>query len=88
MAVNVGNNAGTSNTRKKAVGFINFAIPRKDGTMKNMPSMFLYADNDEEVKQLNAWLEEDPTRVKLLMEKFVVTYRPAQTEHKGGLDLE
>ena len=76
------------NTNWKADAFINFSVPRKDGTAKKLGALALKCEKDEETATLVAWLAEDPNRVQKLMEKMVVDFRLAKTEHKGGLDLE
>lgn len=72
----------------KADAFINFSVPRKDGTSKKLGAISLKCDRDEETATLVAWLAEDPNRIQKLMEKMVVDFRLAKTDHKGGLDLE
>ena len=76
------------NTNWKADAFINFSVPRKDGTAKKIGALSLKCDRDEETATLVAWLAEDPNRVQILMEKMIIDFRLAKTEHKGGLDLE
>lgn len=92
MALNLNrNNAAAQtnqNTNWKADAFINFAVPRKDGTSKKLGAIALKCDRDEETAMLVAWLSEDPTRIEKLMEKMVIDFRLAKTDHKGGLDLE
>lgn len=76
------------NQNWKADAFINFSVPRKDGTTKKLGAISLKCDRDEETAMLVAWLSEDPSRVQKLMEKMVVDFRMAKQDHKGGLDLE
>lgn len=80
--------AAQSNNNWKADAFINFSVPRKDGTAKKLGALALKCGKDEETATLVAWLSEDPNRVQKLMEKMVIDFRMANTEHKGGLDLE
>ena len=91
MALNFNsrNAAAQSNQNSwKADAFINFSVPRKDGTAKKLGAIGLKCDRDEETATLVAWLAEDPNRVQILMEKMIIDFRLAKTEHKGGLDLE
>lgn len=76
------------NTSWKADAFINFSVPRKDGTAKKLGAISLKCDRDEETAMLVAWLSEDSSRVQKLMEKMIIDFRMAKTDHKGGLDLE
>ena len=76
------------NTNWKADAFINFSVPRKDGTAKKLGAIALKCDKDEETATLVAWLAEDPTRIEKLISKMVIDFRLAKTDHKGGLDLE
>ena len=80
--------AAQSNNNWKADAFINFSVPRKDGTAKKLGALALKCETDEETATLVAWLAEDPNRVQILMEKMIIDFRLAKTEHKGGLDLE
>lgn len=91
MALNFNsrNAAAQSNQNSwKADAFINFSVPRKDGTAKKLGAISLKCDRDEETATLVAWLAEDPNRVQKLMEKMLVDFRLAKQDHKGGLDLE
>ena len=80
--------SNNQNTSWMADAFINFSVPRKDGTAKKLGAIGLKCDRDEETATLVAWLSEDPARVQKLMEKMIIDFRLAKTEHKGGLDLE
>ena len=80
--------AAQTNNNWKADAFINFSVPRKDGTAKKLGALSLKCDRDEETAILVAWLAEDPARVEKLMEKMIIDFRLAKTDHKGGLDLE
>lgn len=92
MALNFNshNTAAQSNQNNnwKADAFINFSVPRKDGTAKKLGAIGLKCDRDEETAMLVAWLSEDPSRIEKLMEKMIIDFRMAKTDHKGGLDLE
>lgn len=92
MALNFNRNQAAAqsnqNTNWKADAFINFSVPRKDGTAKKLGAISLKCDKDDETATLVAWLSEDPSRIQKLMEKMVVDFRLAKTDHKGGLDLE
>lgn len=76
------------NTDWKADAFINFSVPRKDGTSKKLGAIALKCSRDEETAALVAWLSEDPARIEKLISKMVIDFRMAKTDHKGGLDLE
>ena len=80
--------AAQPNNNWKADAFINFSVPRKDGTAKKLGALALKCDRDEETAYLVAWLAEDPARVEVLMERMIIDFRLAKTEHKGGLALE
>jgi hypothetical protein len=92
MALNFNRNQAAAQNNQtqnwKADAFINFSVPRKDGTSKKLGAISLKCDRDEETATLVAWLSEDPTRIQKLMEKMVTDFRLAKTDHKGGLDLE
>ena len=80
--------AAQSNNNWKADAFINFSVPRKDGTAKKLGAIALKCDRDEETATLVAWLAEDPERLQKLMDKLLVDFRLARQDHQGGLDLE
>ena len=80
--------AAQSNNNWKADAFLNFSIPRKDGTAKKLGAIALKCDRDEETATLVAWLAEDPERLQKLMDKLLVDFRLARQDHQGGLDLE
>lgn len=92
MALNFNSrNAAASNnqnTNWKADAFINFSVPRKDGTAKKLGAISLKIDRDEETATLVAWLTEDPSRIEKLVQKMIVDFRLAKTDHQGGLDLD
>jgi len=72
----------------KADAFINFSVPRKDGTTKKLGAIALKCSKDKETEQLVAWLSEDPSRIEKLISKMVIDFRSATPQHEGGLDLE
>ena len=76
------------NTNWKADAFINFSVPRKDGTAKKLGAIALKCDRDEETATLVAWLAEDPKRIETLISKMIIDFRMAKQDHQGGLDLE
>ena len=80
--------SNNQNTSWKADAFINFSVPRKDGTAKKLGAIGLKCDKDEETATLVAWLSEDPNRIQKLMEKMIIDFRMAKQNHEGGLDLE
>jgi len=87
-ARNTSAQSNQQNNNWKADAFINFSVPRKDGTAKKLGAISLKCDRDEETATLVAWLSEDPSRIQKLMEKMVIDFRLAKQDHKGGLDLE
>ena len=90
MAFNTANTqaAAQNNTSWRADGFINVSVPRKDGTAKRLGSLALRIGDDQEMKQLVGWLEDDPSRISKLLEKAIIDFRSAKPAHQGGLDLE
>ena len=84
MAFNTNNTQASASTNNnwKADAFINFSVPRKDGTAKKLGALSLKCDRDEETATLVAWLAEDPARVQKLMEKMIIDFRLAKTDHR------
>jgi len=60
----------------KAQGFLNFSLPGAGGKMKKLGSIPLKAAKPQD-KALLEWLNEDPSRVALIMAKLVLTYQSA-----------
>lgn len=90
MAFNTNTNA-PSNTNgipdnKKAEGFLNFYLPRKDGGRRKLGAVILRKSYPEELT-LAQWLAEDPTRVVVILEKLIIEYNAATPDESAGFDL-
>lgn len=78
--------ATNSNDSWKAQGFLNFYLPSKDGGRRKLGAIPLKESKVNE-KTLLAWLNEDPTRVQVLLNKIELEYQPAQQAEGTGFDL-
>lgn len=76
----------TASDSWKADGFINLFLPRKDGGIRKLGFIALKKSNPEEAKLL-AWLEEDPSRIKIVLEKMSATYHSSTPDEGSGFDL-
>lgn len=78
MGFNTGdsnNGNGNGNNRgnfEKADGFLNLYLPGKNGR-KKLGAIALRKSNDNEA-QLIAWLQEDPARVSVLLQKLEIDF--------------
>ena len=71
----------------KAQGFLNFSLMTKDGGFKKLGSIPLRDKNVNEARLL-AWLNQDATRVSIILEKLELDYRPATTGKTSGSDFD
>jgi len=76
-----------SNDSWKAQGFLNLYLPSKvPGERKKLGAIPL-RDTKPNEKDLMAWLNEDPSRVKVILEKLVIEYQSATPAEGSGFDL-
>lgn len=76
-----------TNENWKAQGFLNLYLPSKvPGERKKLGAIPL-KDSKPNEKELRAWLEEDSTRVAMILEKLVIEYQSATPAEGTGFDL-
>jgi hypothetical protein len=83
------NNSATDRANsnwKKSQGFINIFVPNVGGGRRKLGSIGLKADKPAEAKLL-AFLEEDPSRIGLLMARAEFDYQSAEGSEDSGFDL-
>ena len=88
MAFNTASTPANAQTNDswKAQGFLNFYLPSKDGGRRKLGAIPLKESKVNE-KTLLAWLNEDPARVQVLLNKLELEYQPAQQAEGTGFDL-
>lgn len=90
MAFNTNTAAASSqsNDNWKAQGFLNLYLPSKDGKggRRKLGAIPL-KDAKPAEKQLMAWLNEDPSRVSVIMAKLVIEYQAADGGSSSGFDI-
>lgn len=70
----------------KADGFLNFFIPGQNGARKKLGAIPL-KDSIKSQADLRAWLEEDPSRVAVILAKLEIQYQSAEAIESNGFDL-
>jgi hypothetical protein len=75
-----------TNDSWKAQGFLNFYLPTQDGGRRKLGAIPL-KDSKPNEKTLLAWLNEDPTRVQMIINKLELEYQPAQQAEGTGFAL-
>lgn len=78
--------AQPSNDSWKAQGFLNLYLPRADGQRRKLGAIPL-KDSKPNEKQLLDWLNEDPSRVSVILSKLVIEYQSATPADNSGFDL-
>ena len=94
MAFNFNSSAATRNTANqsndswKAQGFLNLYLPAKDakGGRRKLGAIPL-KDSKPAEKQMMEWLNEDPSRVSVIISKLVIEYQAADGGNTSGFDL-
>jgi hypothetical protein len=89
MAVTINNataEPAAATTKGKAVGFLNFYLPRKGGGKKKLGFVAFRGDNPNE-KNLNDWLSADPARVAKLLSSLIADYQSATPSETSGFAL-
>jgi hypothetical protein len=91
MAFNTNTAAVQSNAQNdnwKAQGFLNLYLPSKDGKggRRKLGAIPL-KDAKPAEKQLMDWLNEDPSRVSVIMSKLVIEYQSADGGNTAGFDI-
>ena len=72
---------------EKAIGFINFELPGKNGSTRKLGAIPLKASNANEA-DLDAWLKEDPERVSKILAKLIINYKSVDNSPESvGFDL-
>jgi hypothetical protein len=83
---NAQRNDQANNDSWKAQGFLNFYLPAKNGQRKKLGAIPLKESKHSE-KALLQWLNEDPSRVAMILSKLEVEYQSATPADASGFDL-
>jgi hypothetical protein len=83
---NKNDTAKGENDNWKAQGFLNLYLPTQDGKRRKLGSIPLKESKESE-KHLLAWLNEDPSRVAVIMSKLILEYQAAEQAAGSGFDL-
>ena len=91
MAFNTNNNKNetadkSANDNWKAQGFLNLYLPTQNNQRRKLGSIPLKESKESE-KQLLAWLNEDPSRVSIILSKLIIEYQAAEMAEGTGFDL-
>jgi hypothetical protein len=70
----------------KADAFLNFYLPSKNGGRRKIGSIPLKSGKPNEA-DLIAFLQEDPSRVGLVMSKIILEFNLAEPSEETGFDL-
>jgi len=73
-------------TSWKADAFINISMPKEDGSVTKIGTVYLKDDRDD-MAELIDWLSEDPTRVHQLKDSLVLDFRLAEGGKRTGFAL-
>jgi hypothetical protein len=71
----------------KAQGFLNFYLPAKNGARKKLGAIPLKESRASERDLLN-WLNEDPSRVQVILSKLELEYQSALPADTAGFALQ
>lgn len=88
LEMNRSNGAPSNNARGeqwKASGFLNFWLPRKDGSREKLGAIPL-VEKREHISKLVAWLKEDPARAEVILSKLEIDFQSA--EPKKGVEFD
>jgi hypothetical protein len=77
----------TQNDSWKAQGFLNFYLPARNGAGRKKLGAIPLKESKHNEKQLLAWLNEDPSRVSVILSKLEVEYQSATPADAAGFDL-
>lgn len=85
---NTASAAATVNDSWKAQGFLNLYLPSKDakGGRRKLGAIPL-KDSKPAEKALMGWLNEDPTRVSVILSKLVIEYQSATGADTTNFDI-
>jgi hypothetical protein len=88
---NTGNNVNNNDAQGKddswkAQGFLNLYLPSKDGKERKLGAIPLRMSNANEAPLIK-WLEEDPERVQVILNKLIMSYQSATPAEGTGFDL-
>lgn len=80
--------AAPVNDSWKAQGFLNLYLPAKDakGGRRKLGAIPLKEAKPAE-KQLMDWLNEDPARVSVILDKLVIEYQSTAGADTAGFDI-
>ena len=81
------NQASDNNESWKAQGFLNLYLPGKDGSKRKLGAIPLKEAKPAE-KALLTWLNEDPSRVAVLLSKLEIVYQSATPADTAGFALD
>lgn len=70
----------------KAQGFLNFYLPDKKGGRRKLGAIPL-KDSKPNEKALMDWLNEDPARIQVIINKIEMEYQAVEPAEGSGFDL-
>ena len=78
-----------ANTDWKAQGFLNLYLPDPSGKKIKLGAIPLKESNVRGIneKKMLAWLNEDPSRVSVILAKLTIEYRPVDEAESVGFDM-
>ena len=80
------NNSNDDKTFEPARGFLNLSLPTQGGRTRKLAGIPLLESNPEESKMCK-WLEEDPSRVKMILASLIIDYKVGTPAEGFGFDL-
>lgn len=85
-AQNNNSNAQSNNDAWKAQGFLNLYLPSRAGGRKKLGAIPLKAAKPNE-KQMLDWLNEDPSRVSVILSSLEIEFQSALPSDTSGFAL-
>lgn len=80
------NSNDSDNQAWKAQGYLNLYLPSKDGARRKLAGIPLRDSKPNECA-IRAWLEEDTSRVDIILDKLEIEYQPATQAEGAAFDL-
>lgn len=85
---NAQRNEQPQNESWKAQGFLNLYLPSKENGKRKKLGAIPLKESKASEKHLLAWLNEDPSRVKVILSKLEIEYQSATAADASGFALE